>query len=172
MPEVAFSGRSNVGKSSLINALLKRRAVAKISSTPGRTQSVNFIEINNAFFFVDLPGYGYAKVPISVKKKWLGLIEGYIKSRPSLCLMILIIDSRREPSEDEAQFIAWLTMNRIPFIVVMTKIDKLKRNLHQKSLNSWQKYLKIDKIFLFSSLTGEGKEKVWREIDHSLKNNL
>ena len=169
MSEIAFSGRSNVGKSSLINTLLGRKGIAKTSTTPGRTQSINFIEINNSFFFVDLPGYGYAKVPVSVKKKWKPLIEGYFKNRPALRLIILIIDARRAPQEDEARFTDWLDMHEIPFIVVLTKIDKVKRNMRQKSLNPWQKFLNMDDIFPFSAVTGEGKDKIWREINKYLQ---
>ena len=169
LPEIAFSGRSNVGKSSLINKLLNRKGVAKTSSTPGRTQSVNFIELNNSFYFVDLPGYGYAKVPLSVKKSWQRLIEGYLTNRSSLRLIILIIDARRDPREDEASFAEWLDMHGIPFIAVLTKVDKVKKNIRQKSLSTWKKNLNVDHIFPFSAVTGEGKDKVWSEIEHHLQ---
>jgi GTP-binding protein len=167
--EIAFSGRSNVGKSSLINTILKRKGIAKTSSTPGRTQALNFIEINKAYYFVDLPGYGYAKVPVAVKNKWRHLIEGYLNNRPALRLIILIIDSRRDPRDDEAQFAEWLTLHGIEFMVVLTKIDKLKKSMQQRALNTWKKFLKLDYICTFSAVTGEGKEKIWRAIDLHLQ---
>lgn len=167
-PEIAFSGRSNVGKSSLINSLLSRKGLAKTSSTPGRTQSINFIEVNNAFYFIDLPGYGYAKVPETVKKKWRRLIEEYLKNRACLRLVILIIDSRRDPLDDEAQFAEWLQSYDIPVLFVLTKIDKITRNMRQKSLSAWQKFLSNEAIIPFSAVTGEGKDKLWKIIHQHL----
>ena len=170
LPELAFSGRSNVGKSSLINVLLNRKGFAKTSSTPGRTQSINFMEINSSFYFVDLPGYGYANVPLAVRKKWQPLIEGYLAQRTTLRLLVLLADIRREPQEDEELFVAWLKQLDIPLLVVLTKIDKVKRNSQVTSLRQWQKRLDIDeKIVLFSAVTGEGKEKIWRYLDLSLR---
>jgi GTP-binding protein len=170
LPELAFSGRSNVGKSSLINVLLNRKGFAKTSSTPGRTQSINFMEINSSFYFVDLPGYGYANVPLAVRKKWQPLIEGYLAQRTTLRLLVLLADIRREPQEDEELFVAWLKQLEIPLLVVLTKIDKVKKNSQVTSLRQWQKRLDIDeKIVLFSAVTGEGKEKIWRYLDLSLR---
>jgi GTP-binding protein len=170
LPELAFSGRSNVGKSSLINVLLNRKGFAKTSSTPGRTQSINFMEINSSFYFVDLPGYGYANVPLAVRKKWQPLIEGYLAQRTTLRLLVLLADIRREPQEDEELFVAWLKQLDIPLVVVLTKIDKVKKNSQVASLRKWQKRLDIDeKIVLFSAVTGEGKEKIWRYLDLSLR---
>ena len=170
LPELAFSGRSNVGKSSLINVLLNRKGFAKTSSTPGRTQSINFMEINSSFYFVDLPGYGYANVPLAVRKKWQPLIEGYLAQRTTLRLLVLLADIRREPQEDEELFVAWLKQLDIPLLVVLTKIDKVKKNSQVTSLRQWQKCLDIDeKIVLFSAVTGEGKEKIWRYLDLSLR---
>lgn len=171
-PEIAFSGRSNVGKSTLINTLLNRKGIAKTSSTPGRTRALNFIDVNNSCFFVDLPGYGYANVPLSVKEQWGHLIEEYLKDRPQLRLIILIIDSRRNPREEEARFAEWLNMHGISLMVVLTKVDKLKKNMRLKSLNAWQKFLSIDKITPFSAMTGEGKDKIWRIIDFHLQGDL
>ncbi|MEI6126909.1 MAG: ribosome biogenesis GTP-binding protein YihA/YsxC [Pseudomonadota bacterium] len=169
-PEIAFSGRSNVGKSTLINSLLNRKGLAKTSSTPGRTQSINFIEINRAYYFVDLPGYGYAKVPEAVKIKWRYLIEEYFKNRAPLRLVVLIIDSRRDPVDAEAQFAEWLQSYDIPILFVLTKIDKITGNMRQKSLGAWQKFLCTDVILPFSAITGEGKDKLWKVIHQYLHN--
>jgi GTP-binding protein len=170
LPEFAFSGRSNVGKSSLINTLLNRRGFAKTSATPGRTQSINFMEINRTFCFVDLPGYGYANVPLSVRKKWLPLIEGYLKNRPTLRLVIIIGDVRREPQEEELLYAEWLKQHGIPLMVVLTKIDKVTKQQQMKSLRLWKNRLGIEgDIILFSAATGEGKDRVWKHINHFIK---
>jgi GTP-binding protein len=168
IPEIAFSGRSNVGKSSLINTLINRKGIAKTSSTPGRTQSINFIDINNSLYFVDLPGYGYARVPDSVKKDWQHLIEGYLEKRENLKLVILIIDSRRDPREEEAQFADWLKLNGISYAVVITKIDKLKKGKRLKSYSAWQKFLGVENVLPFSAVTGEGKGGIWSIIEQHL----
>ena len=168
IPEIAFSGRSNVGKSSLINTLINRKGIAKTSSTPGRTQSINFIDINNSLYFVDLPGYGYARIPDSVKKDWRQLIEGYLEKRENLKLVILIIDSRRDPREDEAQFADWLKLNGISYAVVITKIDKLKKGKRLKSYSAWQKFLGVENVLPFSAVTGEGKGGIWSIIEQHL----
>jgi len=170
LPEIAFAGRSNVGKSSLINVLLNRRGFAKTSSTPGRTQSINFMEINSAFYFVDLPGYGYANVPLEVRKKWQPLIEGYLAQRGTLRLLVLLCDIRREPQEDEELFSSWLMQHNIPLMVVLTKIDKLKKNSQVASHRQWQNRLGlIEQIVLFSAVTGEGKEKIWGYLNRALR---
>jgi GTP-binding protein len=168
IPEIAFSGRSNVGKSSLINTLINRKGIAKTSSTPGRTQSINFIDINNSLYFVDLPGYGYARVPDSVKKDWQHLIEGYLEKRENIKLVILIIDSRRDPREEEAQFADWLKLNGISYAVVITKIDKLKKGKRLKSYSAWQKFLGVENVLPFSAVTGEGKGGIWSIIEQHL----
>lgn len=167
-PEIAFSGRSNVGKSSLINTLVNRKGIAKTSSTPGRTQALNFIDVNSALYFVDLPGYGYARVPDAVKKDWQQLIEGYLEKSGNLKLVILIIDSRRDPREEEAQFAEWLKLNCIPYSVVLTKIDKLKKGKRQKAYSVWQKFLGIEQVLPFSALSGEGKGGIWSVIEQHL----
>jgi len=164
LPEIAFSGRSNVGKSSLINCLLNRRGLAKTSSTPGRTQAVNFIEVNGSFSFVDLPGYGYAKVPEALRRKWGGLITAYLENSRNLRLVILIVDPRRDPTDDEILFMRWLLERHIPAIAVLTKVDKIGRNQRQQSLAAWRKTLGIETLLLFSALNGEGKDKIWKEI--------
>jgi len=169
LPEIAFSGRSNVGKSSLINRLLNRRGIARTSSTPGRTQSINFIEINRSLFFVDLPGYGYAKVPRAVSKGWQHLIEGYLHGRSSLRLLCLIIDARRDPHEDERLFCSWLVAHGVPYTVILTKVDKLNRNLLAKSCAAWQAFLGHAEIHPFSALSGQGKDAVWKCIAGALQ---
>jgi GTP-binding protein len=127
-PEIAFMGRSNVGKSSLINSLLGVRGLARTSSTPGRTQLINFFLINEAFYFVDLPGYGYARVPSDVKKLWGPMIEKYLATRPNLVLSILITDSRHEPTKLDLLMREWLQERGLPFIIIATKADKLTNN--------------------------------------------
>jgi len=172
LPEFAFSGRSNVGKSSLINTLLNRKGFAKTSATPGRTQSINFMEINKAFCFVDLPGYGYANVPLSVRKKWLPLIEGYLKDRSTLRLVIIIGDIRREPQEEEILYAAWLNQHGIPLMIVLTKIDKVTKQRQIKSLKLWKTRLGIEgEIILFSAATGEGKERIWKHLTMFIKSH-
>jgi len=172
LPEFAFSGRSNVGKSSLINTLLNRKGFAKTSATPGRTQSINFMEINRAFCFVDLPGYGYANVPLSVRKKWLPLIEGYLKDRSTLRLVIIIGDVRREPQEDEMLYAAWLNQHGIPLMIVLTKIDKVTKHQQIKSLRLWKNRLGIEgEAILFSAATGEGKDRIWKHLTMFIKSH-
>jgi GTP-binding protein len=172
LPEFAFSGRSNVGKSSLINTLLNRKGFAKTSATPGRTQSINFMEINKTFCFVDLPGYGYANVPLSVRKKWLPLIEGYLKDRSTLHLVIIIGDIRREPQEEEMLYAAWLNQHGIPLMIVLTKIDKVTKQQQMKSLKLWKNRLGIEgEIILFSAATGEGKDRIWKHLTMFIKSH-
>lgn len=172
LPELAFSGRSNVGKSSLINVLLNRKGFAKTSSTPGRTQSINFMEINSLVYFVDLPGYGYANVPLEIRKKWQPLIEGYLMNRSVLRMLTLLCDVRREPREEESLFVEWLKERHIPLMVVLTKIDKVTKNNQIRSLRIWEKCLGAEgEIVLFSATTGEGKDKVWKRLDLALTAN-
>jgi GTP-binding protein len=166
-PEIAFAGRSNVGKSSLINVLLKRKGLARTSNTPGRTQEINFFAINNRISFVDLPGYGYAKVPEKIRKNWGPMIETYLSERQTLRLVVLILDIRRNPSQEDHQLIDWLRYYRLPLCIVLTKIDKLSRN----ELAAQQRRIGVDlnlppesHPISFSAKTGEGKELIWREI--------
>jgi len=170
LPEIAFAGRSNVGKSSLINGLINRKRLVKTSSTPGRTQLVNFFMINSAFVFVDLPGYGYAKVPISVKKTWGPMIETYLSTRETLQGVVLIMDLRRTPGLEELKFIDWLNHYDIPVILVLTKADKLSKTKQIKQVIAISKTLSIDKnsLILFSTKTRLGKEKVWDGIKNLL----
>ena len=133
-PEIAFAGRSNVGKSTLINSLLNRKKLVKTSATPGKTQLINFFKINEKFYFVDLPGYGYAKVPESVKRKWQNLVETYLSERKNLKKVVLIIDCRHNPTLQDRQLLEWLEYYQRTSLIVASKIDKLKRGQVQKYL--------------------------------------
>jgi len=166
-PEIAFSGRSNVGKSSLINTLLNRKRLVKTSSTPGRTQLINFFLINSAFCFVDLPGYGYAKVPASVQKNWGPMIETYLLTRETLKGVVLIMDVRRIPGIKELEFIAWLSSFDIPHILILTKADKLSKTKQIKQKIIIAETLNVDKdnLILFSTKTGLGKNDIWDAVE-------
>jgi GTP-binding protein len=167
IPEVAFAGRSNVGKSSLINTLLNRKRLARTSTTPGRTQEINFFRVNDKFFFVDLPGYGYAKVPEAIRKQWGPMVETYLRDRQTLRLVIVILDVRREPSPEDLQLIRWLESYSLNFLVVITKIDKISRNeltARKRLIGDLGAFTVMPAIKPFSAKTGEGKELVWKEI--------
>jgi GTP-binding protein len=161
LPEVAFIGRSNVGKSSLINSLLKQRRLAFTSSTPGRTQQINFFKINQRFFFVDLPGYGYAKAPQALQQSWNELVEVYLKGRKQLAISILIVDSRIGPSELDLQKLKWLQQNSLPFFIVSTKADKLSRVELQKSIKHTGAFSKETPVVAFSAVQELGRGRVW-----------
>ncbi len=165
-PEIAFSGRSNVGKSSLINTLLNRKRLVKTSSTPGRTQLINFFSINTEFSFVDLPGYGYAKVPESVRKEWGPMITSYLSMRKSLKGVVLIMDIRRIPGIVEMNFIDWLSDLNIPQIIILTKADKLSNMKQKKQLIAIAQTLCVDKndLIMFSTKTGQGKDNIWNAV--------
>lgn len=163
-PEIAFMGRSNVGKSSLINSLLGVKGLARTSSTPGRTQLINFFLINDAFYFVDLPGYGYARVPQNVKKHWGPMVEKYLATRPGLVLSIVITDSRHEPTELDLQMIEWLETRRKPFIIVATKADKLSSNQLRAQLGRASAVLGSGELVAYSAVTRSGAARIWKEI--------
>ncbi|HEY6012245.1 MAG TPA: ribosome biogenesis GTP-binding protein YihA/YsxC [Nitrospirota bacterium] len=169
-PQIAFAGRSNVGKSSLINALLHRKSLVKTSATPGKTQLINFFMINESFYFVDLPGYGYARVPQAVTDAWAPMIEGYLKNSPSLRAVIVLLDSRREPDERDARLIEWLRQSDIHPIVVLTKADKLNRQESDRALRNLRSGLGIgDEAALTSAKSGQGIKELWAEITKRLK---
>ncbi len=163
LPEIAFAGRSNVGKSSLINTLVNRKRLVKTSSTPGRTQLINFFNINEEFSFVDIPGYGYAKVPPSVKKTWGPMIETYITTRKTIKGVVLIMDIRRIPRLEEMNMLDWLNHYDIPSVPVLTKSDKLSKTRQQKQLREIANTLSADKdnLILFSAKSRQGKDEVW-----------
>ena len=165
-PEMAFAGRSNVGKSSLINTLVNRKRLVKTSSTPGRTQLINFFDINNRITFVDLPGYGYAKVPTAVRKKWGPMIETYLSGRRSLKGVVVIMDIRRVPREEEHNLIAWLEHYSIARILVLTKTDKLSKTKQDKQRAAVARSLDVDSIelIMFSTKSRKGREDVWDAI--------
>ncbi|MGM0410354.1 MAG: ribosome biogenesis GTP-binding protein YihA/YsxC [Bacillota bacterium] len=162
--EIAFAGRSNVGKSSLINKLVRRKKLARTSSTPGRTQSINFFKIDNKFYLVDLPGYGFAKVPKKVKDEWGELINDYLYHRPNLKGIVLIVDSRHKPSKDDKQMLEWIRASEIPFIIAATKADKLsnnQKNKQKKVLKNELNLNKDDNFALVSAKSGEGKSVIF-----------
>lgn len=163
LPEIAFAGRSNVGKSSLINLLLNRRNFARTSSSPGKTQTINFYQINDAFRIVDLPGYGYAKVSKSVKGNWGDMVEEYLKSRNNLLKVIQLVDLRHPPSAQDIQMYEWLKFYKLDGVVVATKSDKLSKNEAAKNLSVIKKDLKLgpsDVIISVSALNKTGQDKV------------
>lgn len=170
LPEIAFLGRSNVGKSSLINSLLQRKGLARTSNTPGRTQSINFFLINEKFYFVDLPGYGYAKVSKQMRGDWGKMAEEYLAERRELALSIQLIDSRHEPSRLDSQLNEWLEYHQKNYLVAATKADKLSTNNLTKSINEITKQLPESEIFPFSAVTGKGKVEIWREISQAIEN--
>ena len=166
LPEIAFAGRSNVGKSTLINSLLNRKKLVKTSSTPGKTQLINFFNINDKFHFVDLPGYGFAKVPENVRKQWQRLIESYLQERESLRNVVLIIDSRHGPTEQDRQLKEWLDYYERPVLIVASKVDKLKRGQIQKHLKIIRQDLALDTTPLaHSSLEKGRREEIWKNLN-------
>ncbi|MGC8594075.1 MAG: ribosome biogenesis GTP-binding protein YihA/YsxC [Candidatus Kryptoniota bacterium] len=169
LPEVAFIGRSNVGKSSLINKLCNKKNLAQASSTPGKTRSLNFFLINDSLFFVDLPGYGYAIAPEHMKSSWAKLIETYLSDRKQLKLVVQILDSRHEPMELDKIMVGWLEFYKIPYVIVMTKADKLsqnKMNAHTARAKVQLPNLKYCQGFLpFSAITGQGRPELLKLIE-------
>ncbi len=167
-PEIAFAGKSNVGKSSLINALMNRKALARTSSQPGKTQTINFYNINEAMYLVDLPGYGYAKVSPSEKAKWGKMIEKYLHTSKDLKAVFLLVDIRHEPSANDKQMYDWILHNGYEPIIIATKLDKLKRSQVQKSIKAIREGLKLPKegiLIPFSAETKQGREEIWNLMD-------
>jgi GTP-binding protein len=170
LPEVAFAGRSNVGKSSLINVLVNRRALVRTSSTPGRTQLLNFFEVNGSFSLVDLPGYGFAKVPLAVKKNWGPMVRTYLEQRANLRAVVVLFDIRRVPREEDLQLLDWLEEFSIPTIPVLTKVDKIGRGERARQIKPILEAtgLPKDAFSLFSATSREGRDAVWERIEAAL----
>ncbi|HZE72027.1 MAG TPA: ribosome biogenesis GTP-binding protein YihA/YsxC [Pyrinomonadaceae bacterium] len=167
-PEIAFLGRSNVGKSSLINSLLGTKGLARTSSTPGRTQALNFFLVNNRFHFVDLPGFGYARVPERIRSGWGEMVTSYLAKRTQLVLSIHIVDSRHEPTKQDLQLHEWLEHYSRPHLLVATKSDKLSNNELRKNIGSVQRTLHEDAVVVYSARTGQGRDQVWQAIESAL----
>ena len=172
LPEIALVGRSNVGKSSTINTLLNRRNFARTSQTPGKTRTINFFLINNEFYFVDLPGYGYAKIAKSEKEKWGVIMERYLQDRNELCAIFLLVDIRHEPTNDDVMMYEWIKHFGYNCVVIATKADKISRGQYQKHFSIIRKKLQLEKdekIIPISSLKKTGVEDVWNEIINQYK---
>lgn len=163
LPEVAFAGRSNVGKSSLINTLVGRRGLARISQTPGKTQRIYFYQVERRFVLVDLPGYGYAKVPESVRRRWGPMVERYLTTRAELCLVVVLLDIRRMPSQEDLQLKAWLEARGLPVQYVLTKGDKISRGRRGPQVSRIAERLEVpaDSLMVTSARTREGSRALW-----------
>lgn len=173
--EVAFSGKSNVGKSSLINALMNRKAYARTSSQPGKTQTINFYNINDRLYFVDLPGYGYAKVSEALKEKWGKMIERYLKTSEQLKIIFLLIDIRHEPSANDRNMYEWIVFQGHEPIIIATKLDKINRSQIQKQVKIIREGLRAKpgtKIIPFSSLSKQGRDEIWDCIENVLPQEI
>ncbi len=167
LPEVAFAGRSNVGKSSLLNRLIHRKKFARVSNTPGRTREVNFFRVNDAFVLVDLPGYGYARVSKERRAEWRPLIEGYLRASPQLRGIVQLLDVRHDPTPDDQRMVDFLGEIEVPTIVVLTKIDKLTPTQRAKRLDELSLQLDLDpeQVIAFSAVTGEGRDELAEAIE-------
>ena len=166
--EIAFAGKSNVGKSSLINALMNRKAYARTSSEPGKTQTINFYNINDALYYVDLPGYGYAKVSKTEQQKWGVMIEKYLRTSKQLKCVLLLIDIRHEPSQNDCDMYDWIVYNGYSPVIIATKLDKINRSQIQKNIKAIKEGLKLSKdgiIIPFSAETKQGRDEIWALID-------
>ncbi|MCI6638162.1 MAG: ribosome biogenesis GTP-binding protein YihA/YsxC [Bilifractor sp.] len=162
-PEIAFAGKSNVGKSSLINGLLNRKALARTSSQPGKTQTINFYHVNNSFYFVDLPGYGYTTASVNVRQSWGRMIERYLKMSDQLKAVFLLIDIRHDPSANDKQMFDWILSQGYEPVIIATKVDKLKRSQVQKQIKAVRDGLGMrqeEKLFPFSAVTRQGRDEI------------
>lgn len=172
LPEIAFAGRSNVGKSSMINKILNRKGLAKTSSKPGHTRSINFYNIDNNFFLVDLPGYGFAKVSKEEKEKWSMLIDEYLHYRENLAGLVMIVDSRHKPTGQDKVMLNWIREVNIPKIIAATKADKISNNKkakQRKIINNTLGLREDERFTFFSAKTGEGKKDIFSFINHIVK---
>mgnify|MGYP003301603110 CR=1 FL=1 len=173
-PEIAFAGKSNVGKSSLINALIMRKAFARTSSQPGKTQTINFYKVNDAFYYVDLPGYGYAKVSVAEREKWGKMIEKYLHTPKQLKLVFLLIDIRHAPGNNDIHMYHWVKENGFEPVIIATKADKIKRSQIDKCLKVIRETLKTDKetvMIPFSAQTKQGREEIYEILERYLQEN-
>ena len=171
LPEFAFSGKSNVGKSSLINALMNRKAYARTSSQPGKTQTINFYNINDALYYVDLPGYGYAKVALAAKEKWGKMIERYLRQSPMLKMVFLLVDIRHEPSANDKSMYDWIVYNGYQPVIIATKLDKINRSQVQKHMKMVRQGLGIGQdvtVIPFSAETKQGRDEIWALIEEMM----
>lgn len=171
LPEVAFAGKSNVGKSSLINGLLNRKALARTSASPGKTQTINFYNINKELYFVDLPGYGYAKVSKEIREKWGKMIERYLHSSKQLKTVFLLVDIRHAPGENDKIMYDWIVESGYKPVIICTKLDKIKRSQQAKNVKIIKETLKVQgetKIIPFSAVSKQGKEEIWDVIQEAI----
>jgi GTP-binding protein len=173
-PEVAFVGRSNVGKSSLLNALCRNRGLARVSRTPGKTQTINYFDVGGTCYFVDLPGYGYAAVPEGVRRTWGPMIEGYLERSPTLVGVVSLIDGRHDPTALDRRMVAWLADRGIPTLVALTKADRVPRGQRRPRIAVTAEALGLDpeQIVWFSSRTGEGRDAVFSAVDSLLQQEV
>ncbi len=172
LPEVAFAGKSNVGKSSLINGLMNRKSLARTSAQPGKTQTINFYNINGACYYVDLPGYGYAKVPEAEKRKWGVMIEKYLHKSKQLQVVFLLIDIRHDPSSNDKQMYDWIVYQGFEPVIIATKLDKIKPSQVQKHIQAIRKGLNVKphtKVFAYSALSKQGRDEIWAFIDEIIE---
>ena len=171
-PEVAFAGKSNVGKSSMINALMNRKSYARISATPGKTQTINFYNINDALYLVDLPGYGYARVSEKEKEQWGRMIERYLHSSSQLKAVFLLIDIRHDPSANDRRMYKWIVDQGYQPVIIATKLDKIKRSQVQKHVKMLKEGLALvpgTTVIPFSSVTKQGRDEIWELIENECK---
>lgn len=171
LPEIAFAGKSNVGKSSLINGLLNRKSLARTSAQPGKTQTINFYNVNKNLYFVDLPGYGYAKVSVEIRAKWGKMIERYLHGSPQLKKVFLLIDIRHVPSENDCMMYDWIVDNGYEPVIICTKLDKIKRSQVQKNLKLIHEKLDLvpgTTMIPFSAQTKQGRDEIWNLIEETL----
>ena len=174
LPEVAFAGKSNVGKSSLINGLMNRKSYARTSQQPGKTQTINFYNINQEIYFVDLPGYGYAKVSEAIKAKWGTMIERYLQTSRQLRLVFLLIDIRHEPSANDKHMYSWIVDQGFNPVIIATKLDKLKRSQVQKNIKQIKVGLNVTEgtpIIPFSAVSKQGRDEIWELIEQYALNS-
>lgn len=171
LPEIAFAGKSNVGKSSLINALMNRKSLARTSSQPGKTQTINFYNINRELYFVDLPGYGFAKVSAEIREKWGKMIERYLQKSKQLCLVFLLIDIRHDPSANDRMMYDWIIANGYRPVIIATKLDKIKRSQVAKHVKAVKTGLQMEQdgiVIPFSAQTKQGREEITNLIHQTI----